>query len=74
MSVDLADAQQAQDGVGYAVFARVVEGMDVVKELEGVKTESRGMHRDVPSEPIVITKVTIILAGEAPKPAADQGE
>ena len=41
-------------GWGYAVFGRVVEGMDVVDAISGVKTETRGVYRDVPSEPVVI--------------------
>jgi cyclophilin family peptidyl-prolyl cis-trans isomerase len=39
---------------GYAVFGRVVEGIDVVDEISRTKTGSRGMHRDVPVEPVVI--------------------
>ena len=39
---------------GYCVFAEVVEGMDVVDQIAGVKTGARGMHRDVPAENIVI--------------------
>lgn len=39
---------------GYAVFARVVEGMDVVDRIAGVSTGNRGMHQDVPEEPVVV--------------------
>jgi cyclophilin family peptidyl-prolyl cis-trans isomerase len=39
---------------GYAVFGQVVEGIDVVDEISRVKTASRGMHGDVPTETIVI--------------------
>ena len=39
---------------GYCVFGEVVEGMDVVDAIAGVKTGARGMHRDVPAENIVI--------------------
>lgn len=39
---------------GYAVFARVVDGMDVVDEIAGVDTGRQGMHDDVPVTPIVI--------------------
>jgi len=39
---------------GYAVFGRVVEGIDVVDEISRIKTVSRGMHQDVPAEPVVI--------------------
>ena len=38
---------------GYAVFGKVVEGMDVVDQIAGVKTGDRGYHGDVPMEPIV---------------------
>jgi peptidyl-prolyl cis-trans isomerase A (cyclophilin A) len=39
---------------GYAVFGRVVEGMDAVDAIAKVKTATRGMHGDVPVEPVVI--------------------
>ncbi len=38
---------------GYAVFGRVVEGMDVVDRIAGVKTGNKGPHGDVPMEPVV---------------------
>ncbi len=40
---------------GYAVFGRVTDGMDVVDQIAAVETGSKGMHRDVPVEPVVIT-------------------
>ncbi len=40
---------------GYAVFARVVEGMDVVDKIAGVQTGNKGPHSDVPMEPVVTT-------------------
>ena len=45
---------KSPQGWGYAVFGRVVEGINVVDEISSVKTVSRGMHRDVPAEPVVI--------------------
>jgi peptidyl-prolyl cis-trans isomerase A (cyclophilin A) len=39
---------------GYAVFARVVEGMDVVDRVAQVETGTLGHHQDVPIEPVVI--------------------
>jgi peptidyl-prolyl cis-trans isomerase B (cyclophilin B) len=45
---------------GYAVFGKVVDGMDVVYTIEQVATVSAGMHQDVPSEPVVIEKVTVL--------------
>jgi peptidyl-prolyl cis-trans isomerase A (cyclophilin A) len=47
------------DGAGYAVFGKVIEGMDVVDAIARVPTGSRGYHQDVPTEPIVIQKATV---------------
>lgn len=44
---------------GYAVFGRVASGMDVVDAIAGVETGNRGMHQDVPVEPVLIIEVTI---------------
>ncbi|HEI8867476.1 TPA: peptidylprolyl isomerase B [Serratia odorifera] len=46
-------------GWGYCVFAEVVEGMDVVNKIKGVKTGRSGMHQDVPVEDVVIASVTV---------------
>ncbi len=46
-------------GWGYCVFGRVVEGMDVVHDIEKVATANRGGHGDVPVEDVVIEKVTV---------------
>lgn len=48
------DRDQAQDGFGYAVFGRVIEGMDVVDAIVSVPTANRPMP-NWPKEPIVIT-------------------
>jgi cyclophilin family peptidyl-prolyl cis-trans isomerase len=42
---------------GYAVFARIDSGMDVVDAIAAVKTGNRGGHQDVPVESIVIESV-----------------
>jgi peptidyl-prolyl cis-trans isomerase B (cyclophilin B) len=47
-------------GYGYAVFGKVVEGMDVVDKIKKVKTGSRSGHQDVPLEDIVITQAEIV--------------
>ena len=46
-------------GWGYAVFGRVVEGMDTVDGIAAVETGSRGPHQDVPRETVVILKARI---------------
>lgn len=47
-------------GFGYAVFGKVVDGFDVVDQIEGVKTGSKGFHQDVPKDAVVITKAEIV--------------
>lgn len=47
-------------GWGYTVFGKVTDGMDVVDAIVGVKTSNKGMHQDVPVEPIVIKKVSVV--------------
>jgi cyclophilin family peptidyl-prolyl cis-trans isomerase len=44
---------------GYAVFGKVVEGMDVVDAIAGVETGNQAGHADVPVEPVSITSVRI---------------
>lgn len=44
-------------GFGYCVFGRVVEGMDVVGDIETVETGRKRGHSDVPSEPVVIHSI-----------------
>ena len=39
---------------GYAVFGKVIEGMDVVQSIEKVRTGNKGHHQDVPVEAVVI--------------------
>jgi cyclophilin family peptidyl-prolyl cis-trans isomerase len=47
-------------GYGYAVFGKVTEGMDVVDKIRAVPTGSSGMHQDVPKQPVVILKATVV--------------
>lgn len=51
---------QAQDGVGYAVFGKVINGMEVVRKIEQVRTGSKGMHQNVPLEPVTIRSATVV--------------
>ncbi len=48
-----------QDGWGYAVFGKVVEGTEVVDEIEKVATGNTAGHSDVPVEPVVIEKAEV---------------
>ena len=57
---DFLNADRAQDGWGYAVFGKVVSGMDVVMKISKVPTGNAGMHGDVPKEPIVIESAKVV--------------
>ena len=46
-------------GWGYAVFGKVVAGMDVVDAIAQVQTGRSGPHSDVPLEAVVIEKATL---------------
>lgn len=50
---------QTPQGWGYAVFGKVVEGMDVVDAIAGVETGRHGPFSDVPKTPVVIQKATV---------------
>ncbi|MCX7192035.1 MAG: peptidylprolyl isomerase [Proteobacteria bacterium] len=49
-----------QDGWGYCVFGKVIEGMDVVDAIRRVKTGNKGGHADVPKEDVIITKAEVV--------------
>ncbi len=44
---------------GYAVFGKVVDGMDVVDAVAGVETTNKGPHQDVPVEPVIIKSAKV---------------
>ena len=48
------------DGHGYAVFGKVISGMDVVKKIETVPTHDEHMMQDVPRVPVVIQSATVV--------------
>jgi len=55
--VNLADNEFLDPGPGnpgYAVFGRIVDGMDVIDAIAAVKTGRHGMHEDVPVEAVVV--------------------
>jgi peptidyl-prolyl cis-trans isomerase A (cyclophilin A) len=53
------DQANARDGNGYAVFGKVVSGMDVVDKIRAVEVADRGGHQNVPTKPVTINKATL---------------
>ena len=48
------------EGWGYAVFGQVLSGMEVVDAIVAVPRGDRGMHQDVPLEPVIMRKVSVV--------------
>lgn len=51
---------KSTQGWGYAVFGKVVDGMDVVNRIKSVETTSRRGHQDVPVEDVIIEKAEVV--------------
>ena len=54
------DAANAADGNGYAVFGKVVDGMDVVDKIKTVPVGNRAGHQNVPQTAVTIKQATLI--------------
>ena len=50
----------SRDGWGYAVFGKVISGSEVVEKIKAVATGNKGMHQNVPNDPIVIEKAECV--------------
>jgi cyclophilin family peptidyl-prolyl cis-trans isomerase len=49
-----------QDGWGYAVFGKVVQGQDVIQKIAKVATGNAGGHQNVPTTPVIIETATLM--------------
>ncbi len=52
----------SRDGWGYAVFGKVVQGMDVVQKIAVVPTGNAGPHQNVPTTPVLIESIKLLPA------------
>ena len=50
---------ESDQGWGYAVFGRIIDGMDTVNRIKACETTSRAGHQDVPVEDVVIESVSV---------------
>lgn len=55
----------SREGIGYCVFGKVVQGMDVVEKIKAVPTGVKNGMRDVPTTPVVIESVARVKAEPA---------
>ena len=53
------DQANSRDGNGYAVFGKVVAGMDVVDKIKAVAVADKGGHQNVPTTPVTIKKASV---------------
>ncbi len=53
------DQASSRDGNGYAVFGKVVNGMDVVDPIEALPTDRKGMHENQPVTAVILRKATV---------------
>jgi peptidyl-prolyl cis-trans isomerase A (cyclophilin A) len=58
-NVALDHRDDSVQGYGYAVFGKVVDGMDVVKKIEAVQTTTKMPYQNVPVTPVVIESVVL---------------
>ncbi len=52
---------KTSQGWGYCVFGHVIEGLDVVDAIEAVSTTTKSPYQDVPVEPVIIEKATMVV-------------
>jgi peptidyl-prolyl cis-trans isomerase A (cyclophilin A) len=52
----------SRDGWGYAVFGKVVQGLDIVQKIAMVPTGNAGPHQNVPNTPVTIESIKLLPA------------
>jgi peptidyl-prolyl cis-trans isomerase B (cyclophilin B) len=57
---DFLDNGKCQDGWGYCVFGQVVDGLDVMDKIKGVKVRNSGFHQNVPVEDVILERAEVV--------------
>ncbi len=58
--LDFKSQKNGENGYGYAVFGKVIQGQNVVNQIEKAATGRRAGHDDVPTEPVIIKKAVVL--------------
>lgn len=58
--------EKSMQGWGYAVFGKVIDGMDVVNKIRQCRTTSRAGHQDVPVDEVIITSTEVSYPEDSP--------
>jgi peptidyl-prolyl cis-trans isomerase A (cyclophilin A) len=53
------DKERSPDGVGYAVFGKLVGGLDVLEKIASVPVTIKGSYENVPVTPVIIKSITL---------------
>ncbi len=72
--VDNTALDKSETSAGYAVFGKVIRGLDIVDSIAKVETTTKGQFRDVPAKPIAIIKAYVKTEGEAAEKKAVEGK
>ena len=72
--VDNVALDKSATSAGYAVFGKVIRGLDIVDAIAKVETTTKGQYRDVPAKPITVTKAYVKTEGEAAEKKAVEKE
>jgi peptidyl-prolyl cis-trans isomerase A (cyclophilin A) len=71
--VDNTALDKSEASAGYAVFGKVIRGLDIVDVIAKVQTTTKGQYKDVPAQPITITKAYVKTEAEtAEKEAVEE--
>lgn len=72
--VDNSALDYSKTSPGYAVFGKVIRGLDIVDAIAAVQTTTKGQYRDVPVQPITVTKAYVKIEEKAEDAEVTEGK